>query len=102
MAYANTEYEFWGNPKVREAGKDAAIVYLAGNSYCNQFLTDGFISFAALETVANMAFQKLPKKAVMALVEKKLWLEVSGGYQVHDFLKHNKSKAQVEEIRSKN
>jgi len=102
MAYANTEYEFWGNPKVRAAGKDAAIMYIAACGYCNQFLTDGFISHPAIETISFLAFQKQPKKTINLLLEQKLWLEVEGGYLIHDFLKHNKSKAQIEEIRAKN
>ena len=101
MAYAITEYEFWGNPKVREAGKDAVLMYLAGNSYCNQFMTDGLITFAVIPTVANLAFQRNPDKAVKALVDNRLWIKVRSGYQVHDYLKHNKSKAQIEDLMSK-
>jgi len=101
MAYAITEYEFWGNPKVREAGKDAVLMYLAGNSYCNQFMTDGLIILAAIPTVANLAFQRNPDKAIKALVDNRLWIKVKNGYQVHDYLKHNKSKAQIEDLINK-
>lgn len=101
MAYAITEYEFWGNPKVREAGKDAVLMYLAGNSYCNQFMTDGLITLAAIPTVANLAFQKNPDKAIKALVDNRLWIKARNGYQVHDYLKHNKSKLQIEDLMKK-
>lgn len=101
MAYAQTEYEFWSNPKVRAAGKDAAIMHIAGCGYCNQHLTDGFISDSAVGFVAYMAFQKSHAKALATLVEKRLWLRVEGGYMINDFLEHNKSKAQVEEFRQK-
>ena len=102
MAYSNTDYAFWDNPKIIAAGKDAALLYLAGNGYCNQFLTDGFLDDAIVENVAFRAFQRRPKKAIDALVANKLWIRVEGGYQVHDYLKHNKSKAQVDELRNKN
>lgn len=101
MAYAITEYEFWGNPKVREAGKDAVLLYLAGNSYCNQFMTDGLITFAVIPTIANLAFLRNPEKAIRSLVDNRLWFEVIIGYQVHDYLKHNKSKAQIEDLINK-
>lgn len=101
MAYAITEYEFWSNPKVREAGKDAVLMYLAGNSYCNQFMTDGLITFAVIPTVANLAFQKSPNKAIESLVNSKLWIKKTNGYQVHDYLKHNKSKAEIEDLMNK-
>lgn len=101
MAYAITEYEFWGNPKVREAGKDAVLMYLAGNSYCNQFMTDGLITFAAIPIVANLAFQRDPEKAIKALVDNRLWIKDRKGYQVNDYLKYNKSKAQIEDLMNK-
>jgi len=101
MAYAITEYEFWGNPKVREAGKDAVLMYLAGNSYCNQFMTDGLITFASVATVANLAFQRNPDKAIKALIDNRLWIKDRKGYQVNDYLKYNKSKAQIEDLMSK-
>lgn len=99
MAYAIIEYGFWGNPKIREAGKDAALMHIAACGYCNEFLTDGFISHIALETVAFNAFQRQPKKAIKALIEHRLWIEVEGGYQVNDYLKYYKSKKQIKDLR---
>mgnify|MGYP000961113914 CR=1 FL=1 len=101
MAYTNTDYSFWTNPKVRAAGKDAAFLYIAGNGFCNEYLTDGFISDTDIETVAFNAFQRQPKKAVESLVRAGLWDRVPGGYQIHDYLDYNKSKQEIEELRSK-
>ena len=101
MAYTNTDYSFWTNPKIRSAGRDAAFLYIAGNGFCNEYLTDGFISDTDIETVAFNAFQRQPKKAVEALVKAGLWDRVSGGYMIHDYLDYNKSKQEIEELRSK-
>jgi DnaD/phage-associated family protein len=101
MAYTNTDYSFWTNPKVRAAGKDAAFLYIAGNGFCNEYLTDGFISDTDIETVAFNAFQRQPKKAVESLVRAGLWDRVPGGYKIHDYLDYNKSKQEIEELRSK-
>ncbi len=101
MAYASVEYEFWCNPKIRAAGKDAALLYIAANGYCNQFMTDGFILDESIDAIAALAFQRNPNKAVDALVENGLWHRVNGGYEVHDYLKYNKSKAQIESLSEK-
>ena len=101
MAYTNTDYSFWTNPKVRAAGKDAAFLYIAGNGFCNEYLTDGFISDTDIETVAFNAFMRSPKKAVEALMVAGLWDRVRGGYKIHDYLNYNKSKKEIEELRSK-
>ena len=101
MAYTNTDYSFWTNPKVRKAGRDAAFLYIAGNGFCNEYLTDGFISDTDIETVAFNAFQRQPKKAVESLVRAGLWDRVPGGYKIHDYLDYNKSKQEIEELRSK-
>lgn len=101
MAYTNTDYSFWTNPKVRAAGKDAAFLYIAGNGFCNEYLTDGFISDTDIETVAFNAFLRSPKKAVESLVRAGLWDRVPGGYMIHDYLDYNKSKQEIEELRSK-
>ena len=101
MAYAINEYNFWSNPKVREAGKDAALMYLAGNSYCNEFMTDGLIVFTAVSVIANLAFQTNPEKAIKALVDNHLWIKVANGYKVHDYLKYNKSKAEIEDLKKR-
>ena len=101
MAYTNTDYSFWTNPKIRSAGRDAAFLYIAGNGFCNEYLTDGFISDTDIETVAFNAFQRQPKKAVESLVKAGLWDRVSGGDMIHDYLDYNKSKQEIEELRSK-
>ena len=101
MAYTNTDYSFWTNPKVRAAGKDAALLYIAGNGFCNEYLTDGFISDTDIETVAFNAFLRSPKRAVEALMIAGLWDRVRGGYKIHDYLDYNKSKKEIEELRSK-
>lgn len=101
MAYAQIEFDFWSNPKVLAAGKDAALLYIASCGHCSQHLTDGFIAESAIPFIANMAWQRSYKKQVSALVENGLWLKVEGGYKINDYLKHNKSKAEVAEYREK-
>jgi len=101
MAYTNTDYGFWTNPKVRAAGRDAAFLYIAGNGFCNEYLTDGFISETDVQTVAFNSFNRSPRKAIDALLSAGLWDRVPGGYEVHDYLDYNKSKQEVKELQNK-
>lgn len=48
--------------------------------------------------LCGMAYQTPAKKTADLLVEVNLWEKVEGGYQVHDFLKFNKSKQEIELI----
>lgn len=64
-------------------------------SYCNRFLTDGFIASRAIAKLGGLP------EVVDALVECGLWDEADRGYQVHDFLVHNDSREAILERRAK-
>ena len=101
MAWARIDDNFFNHPKVRNAGKDAVIFYLAALCHSNAFLTEGFIQDAMIELIGVQSFQKKPVQLAERLVDCGLWERVDGGYLIHDFLKYNHSKAEVEEIKSK-
>lgn len=101
MAYAITEYEFWSNPKVRRGGTALSmLLYIAGNGFCNQFLTNGVILDSDIETLSYNTKIKNPQREIAALVDSGLWERIEGGYQVHDYLDYYKAKNEVEELRS--
>ena len=58
-------------------------------SYCDSALTDGFIPKAMVPQVA------LVQQGMKALLESGMWKPVDGGYQLHDYLSHNRSRATV-------
>ena len=101
MAWARIDDNFFNHPKVRNAGKDAVIFHLAALCHSNAFLTEGFIQDAMIELIGVQSFKKKPVQLAERLVDCGLWERVDGGYLIHDFLKYNHSKAEVEEIKSK-
>jgi DnaD/phage-associated family protein len=86
------------HPKVRRAGPAAAWLYIAGLCYCSRYLTDGFIADAALPWMGQYSKGRARTLAAK-LVEVGLWERVDGGYQVHDYLQWNRSKAETKQQR---
>jgi hypothetical protein len=89
---------FWENPKVLAAGEDAALLYIQGLSYCSRNLTDGAIPTPALR---NLTAKREAKTLARVLVREGLWIETATGWQVHDYLKVQRSREQVEAEREK-
>jgi hypothetical protein len=90
MSWARVDDGFWCHPKVVGISFAARGVWISALSWCAQFGTDGFIvrgSARALE---------FPVEAIDELVAEGLWEETPRGYQIHDYLKYNPSKAEVE------
>jgi hypothetical protein len=87
---------FFRNPKVLAAGEDAALLYIQGLVYCSDSLTDGSIPTAALRTLTA---KKDARTLARVLVREGLWMETATGWQVHDYLKVQRSREQVESIR---
>lgn len=87
---------FFRNPKVLAAGEDAALLYIQGLVYCSDSLTDGSIPTAALRTLTS---KKDARTLARVLVREGLWIETASGWQVHDYLKVQRSREQVEASR---
>ena len=91
--------EFFRNPKVVAAGRDARDLYLVSLCHCNEHLTDGFIAQNYLRRMAADAEIDNPVESASRLVEVRLWDVVPGGYLVHDFGEYNPTKSEVEQER---
>lgn len=72
---------------------DAWCLWLHGLTYCSRNLTDGRIPEAMLHRLSAV---KNPKKAAQELIDAGLWDKAPKAYLVHDYLEHQRSKAQVE------
>jgi hypothetical protein len=103
MAWGRVDDTYYDHPKLDrvEAAHDAQMRLMAAGlnalawSYCNRFLTDGFVATRAIAKLGGLP------EVVVALVEAELWDHVAGGYQVHDFLDHNDSRETIMERREK-
>lgn len=83
------------HPKFLRAGSAASWLWLCGVCYCQDALTDGFISKEAVFTLG--VSKPLPLAAT--LVEVGLWHAREDGWQIHDYLDHNNSAEYVNRIR---
>lgn len=89
---------FATNLKVLAAGEDAAWLYVCGLLYCSANLTDGFIPTPALR---QLTAKRDVKHLAKVLTREGLWTETAHGWEVHDYLKVQRSRAQVEDEREK-
>ncbi len=98
MTWLKLDDTFPENPKVLEAGPLAGWLYLCGLAYCARNLTDGLIPKAAVSRLmdAEMDAATLATR----LVESGLWETDGKSYKVHDYLIHQRSKAQIEHDRT--
>lgn len=88
MGWAKLDDGFFYHRKVIECSNDAKLLFLASVTHCAGQLTDGFVSFAAADSLARLLNVRGP--ATMAqLVTNGLWEEHPGGYLVHDYLDQN-------------
>jgi hypothetical protein len=96
------------HPKARLAGNEAWALWVGAVMYCNRYLTDGFVPWAALATeclpepVTPAKAKKLAQRAIDAKIRQGgpgLFVLVEGGVMVHDFLEWNPCKADVESKR---
>lgn len=99
MPWISIDDNFPDHPKVTAAGPLAAWLHVCGMAYCGRYLTDGHIPARQIPRLADLDD---PLALAERLVEVGLWEEVEGGYLVHDYLKYNPSRAQVEAKREAN
>lgn len=98
MVWLRIDDQIAHHPKFIDAGPVASWLWLCGNTYCNKYLTDGFIRESALPMLGSVTNAK---KWADVLVEVGLWEKAEGGYQVHDFHDFNPTADQVKEKRRK-
>lgn len=96
MAWLKIESSVARNRKFVKAGPGPSWLWVCGLAYCQEGLTDGFIPSEAIEYLGVRSARNLARHLVSA----GLWDEAEGGWQVHDYLAHNRSAADVQEIRS--
>lgn len=99
MTWVRLDDGFFRHPKSLQIGKDGRALYLAGLCWASANLTDGHIPTAALSTILQDA--QTPRAAVDRLVAHGMWHPTGGGWEIHNYLDRNRSKAAVELERKK-
>ena len=96
MTWTKIDDQFYDHPKVVAAGPLGIALFVCGLSYCSRHLTDGFISVVQVRRLIDI---DNPGDVAERLVSVGLWERRDGGYQVHDYLEYNPSRAKVKAIR---
>lgn len=90
--YVQLSNGFYLNRKVRRLRRtmpSAISAFVVMLSYCGDNLTDGYVDDDA-EFVLDITVQELDALQQVGLIE-----SVDGGYVIHDYLEHNRSRQQV-------
>lgn len=94
MAWIRVESSVARHRKFLTAGPAASWLWLCGLAYSQEGLTNGFIPFQALRLL-GVQHAETQKRRLVAVG---LWDEVEGGWQIHDYLRHNRSADDVRRI----
>jgi len=116
MPWVKLDDKYPDHPKIDAVGPLAAWLHTCALAYCARHLTDGFIPAGTVGKLANFAGLSLNGAPVQVsdLVVRltkplpipgdslsALWDEVEGGYQIHDYLEYNPSRAETLAAREK-
>lgn len=91
--YVQLANGFYLNRKVRRLRRtmpSAISAFVIMLSYCGDNLTDGYVDDDTAEFVLDITVQELDALQQAGLIE-----TVDGGYVIHDYLEHNRSRQQV-------
>jgi len=94
MAWVRIESSVARHRKFQQAGPAASWLWICGLAYCQEGLTDGFIPVEALPYLGV----KSPVRQAAALVAAGLWQACPGGWQVHDYLDHNREASTIRRV----
>lgn len=94
MAWLRVDDRVRTHPKLVQAGPEASWFWFCGICYSREHLTDGFIPAGILPSLAPGV--RNGKALAAKLVGVNLWHAAEGGYQIHDFLDWNPSRADVQ------
>jgi len=89
MPWFTIDDKWHSHPKVIGLSLAAAGLWAKAGSWCNDQLTDGRISLAAVKVLGGNT------KLAAELVEANLWHVVEGGWQFHDWLDKQQSRETV-------
>jgi hypothetical protein len=99
--WVRLDVDYFRNPKVLVAGRDARDLHLASICWAGQMLTDGHIPAAAVEALARDAgiVARARPSAVDHAIDAGLWVVNGAGFVLHDFVEMNGSRSEVEAVR---
>lgn len=96
MSYAGIDCSFPSHPKIVVLTDAEYRIHSTAIIYANEHRTDGVISREAVTV-----FRGYKATAVKQLETRGLWLPHDDGWVIRNYLKWNKSRAEIEELQAK-
>lgn len=93
MAWVKMDDSFPDHPKIAALSDRAFRLHVSAMCLCARSMTDGHVPSAWMKRLGTTT------KLIAELRDHKLWDDAEGGFQIHDFLKYNPSREQVENRR---
>lgn len=93
MPWVRFDDQFPLHRKVQPLSDAAYRLHSEAIHWCARNKTDGFVP---AEDVSVVSTVRRPSKFIPELVKRGLWIEVDDGWEIHDFLEYQPSKAKVE------
>jgi hypothetical protein len=101
VPWVRLDDQFAEHPKVMRAGPLAMAMHVAGLCYAARNLTDGIVPRSAAKRLIDLDDFDVSWSEVLAdLLAAGIWTEADDGYEIHDYLEYQPSKAEVEEKRA--
>lgn len=92
MPWVKLTDDWYDDPKVINAGDQAAWLWVVGLSWCARNLTDGIIP---ANQIARLTTLEDPHSAAARAVEADLFRQVDGGFEVVNYLRFQPPRAEV-------
>jgi len=106
VPWAKLDDQIYYHPKMQACDGYARALNVAGITYCSGQLTDGMVPKHAPRLIMGMAGFTVEEAelsdCIRQLVDAGLWETLPNGYNIHDYLKYNPSRAQVLAERERN
>jgi hypothetical protein len=92
MAWVRLDDQIPRNQKILNAGPAACWLWVCAIAHCQSQLTDGFVSAEVLPMIGVVGAPRV-RRLAETLIAVGLFDRIDGGYRVHDYLAHNRSRA---------
>ena len=100
--WVRLDVDYFENPKTLGVGRAGRELHLRSICWAQRYLTDGELPAAAVVELTRHAGLSPARRAAVEelLVTHRLWIPTENGYELHDFVSMNGTRAQAEAERA--
>lgn len=111
MLWVRLDCAYYDHRKLVAAGPLAELLWVRALAWCNRNRTpesDGIVPTGALSRLGDFTWRATldgdavsPSELAAALVREGLWVEVPGGFRIHDYTTYQKTLEEIDELSAK-